>query len=248
MTEIAGFHDPSSLESPTEIGPLGGGLIDFLEIDPNLIHWPDVCIGLARESRYIGQTFTDHAWTVADHLVVCDAIAEIVARRCGADPWVLRRATLLHDIPEYLTRDIPRPFKKALDALGGGSALKALESALAYAVELRFDVPHEDVQRLHKLVVEVDMTAYDVEVATIRPPYKHGEDAVRTYEALCQCGFQMLPSLDESARQARFEALWHELFPAEILAGPPSGLQVVRTEDFLPASRAKDVARFRARA
>lgn len=233
QAEVPSLHDPSSLESPTETGTLHGGLIDFMEIDPNRIVWRDICRGLARESRYIGQTYTDHVWTVADHLVTCDLVAEIVAERHGVDDRSLRRAVLLHDVPEYLTRDLPRPLKKALAALGGGPALDALEAALDYAVQLRFDVPSEEVRRHKDLIVEVDMTAYDAEVATIRPPFHHGEDARRTYDRLQEHGFRIPRSLDEDARMARFEKLWKGLFPATILTQPPQKLPVVHTEHFL---------------
>ena len=84
-------------------------------------------------ARWNGQTFGEHAFSVAQHSV---AVEEIMAHlQPDLDPrW--RLAGLLHDAPEYVIGDMISPFKAAL-----GLDYKAFEAKLESAIHLRFGLP-----------------------------------------------------------------------------------------------------------
>ncbi|KPP82637.1 MAG: HD superfamily putative hydrolase [Oceanicaulis sp. HLUCCA04] len=112
---------------------LSGRRLDLLDPSPFDIEIEDIAQGLARVSRWNGQTLGEHAFSVAEHSL-------IVERLCGemepSWPAKWRMAALLHDAPEYVIGDMISPFKSAL-----GFDYQAFESRLEQAVHTRFGLP-----------------------------------------------------------------------------------------------------------
>lgn len=112
---------------------LSGRRLDLLDPSPLDIEIEDIAHGLARVARWNGQTRGDHAFSVAQHCVVVEAIFT------HANPAAMPRdrlAALLHDAPEYVVGDMISPFKAAL-----GVDYKAFENRLLAAIHLRFGLP-----------------------------------------------------------------------------------------------------------
>ncbi len=112
---------------------LSGRRLDLLDPSPADIEIEDIAHGLARVSRWNGQTIGAYALSVAQHA----SIVEDIAR--GLDPeweprWQL--AALLHDAAEYVIGDLISPFKAAI-----GLDYKAFELRLLGAIHVRFRLP-----------------------------------------------------------------------------------------------------------
>ena len=112
---------------------LSGRRLDLLDPSPLDIEITDIAHGLARVARWNGQTVGDHAFSVAQHSVIVEAIV------CAMHPGLSRSwrlAALLHDAPEYVIGDMISPFKAAL-----GGDYKAVEKRLQAAIHVRFGLP-----------------------------------------------------------------------------------------------------------
>ncbi len=114
---------------------LSGRRLDLLDPSPEDIEIEDIAHGLARVARWNGQTHGEHAFSVAQHVVVVERIAADL-NPTWPDQW--RLAALLHDAAEYVVGDLISPFKNAV-----GLNYKALENRLMHAVHLRFGLPVE---------------------------------------------------------------------------------------------------------
>ena len=110
---------------------LSGRRLDLLDPSPVDVEMEDIAHGLSRVARWNGQTSGDWAYTVAQHSLLVEAIAN---HRGLARRW--RLAALLHDAPEYVIGDLITPFKAAV-----GIDYKALERRLAHAIHIRFGLP-----------------------------------------------------------------------------------------------------------
>jgi 5'-deoxynucleotidase YfbR-like HD superfamily hydrolase len=111
---------------------LSGRRLDLLDPNPVDIEIADIAHGLARVARWNGQTVGEHAFSVAQHCLVVEAIA--AARTGWGDDW--RLAALLHDAPEFVIGDLISPFKAAI-----GLNYKAFENKLLAAIHQRFGLP-----------------------------------------------------------------------------------------------------------
>ncbi len=112
---------------------LSGRRLDLLDPSPSDIEIADIAHGLARVARWNGQTLGDHAYSVAQHALIVELIAD--ALQPGIEPrWLL--AALLHDAPEYVIGDLISPFKAAV-----GLDYKAFEGRLLQAIHHRFGLP-----------------------------------------------------------------------------------------------------------
>jgi hypothetical protein len=109
---------------------LSGRRLDLLDPSPLDVEIVDIAHGLARVARWNGQTKGDHAFSVAQHCVLVEAI---MTHRNPAHSAASRLAALLHDAPEYVVGDMISPFKAAL-----GLDYKAFEKKLLAAIHLRF--------------------------------------------------------------------------------------------------------------
>ena len=112
---------------------LSGRRLDLLEPSPADIEIEDIAHGLARVSRWNGQTVGPHALSVAQHSSLVEAIAGGLNPDWSAS-WQL--ACLLHDAPEYVIGDLISPFKAAI-----GLDYKAFELRLLAAIHRRFGLP-----------------------------------------------------------------------------------------------------------
>ncbi|MBZ0164452.1 MAG: HD family hydrolase [Notoacmeibacter sp.] len=112
---------------------ISGRRLDLLDPSPLDIEIGDIAHGLARVARWNGQTSGDHAFSVAQHSLLVEAIyARLNAKACAE--W--RLAALLHDAPEYVIGDMISPVKAAV-----GPGYEALDQRLAAAVHIRFGLP-----------------------------------------------------------------------------------------------------------
>src|SRR5437773_3939805 len=100
---------------------LSGRRLDLLDPSPLDVEIADIAHGLARVARWNGQTKGAHIYSVAQHSLLVEAMAETRARLNRAR----RLAVLLHDAPEYVIGDMISPFKAVI-----GDAYKAVEARL----------------------------------------------------------------------------------------------------------------------
>lgn len=127
---------------------LSGRRLDLLDPSPLDVEISDIAHGLARVSRWNGQTRGDHAFSVAQH---CLVVEEVFRRRNpGCDAQALQM-TLLHDAPEYVIGDMISPFKSVV---GGG--YKAVEARLEAAIHLRFGLPPHPSRQLKTRIKKAD--------------------------------------------------------------------------------------------
>lgn len=141
---------------------LSGRRLDLLDPSPLDIEIEDIAHGLARVARWNGQTLGDHAFSVAQHVLL---VEEIATDRNPGWPARWRLAALLHDAPEYVIGDLISPFKTAI-----GLDYKAFELRLLAAIHRRFGLPE---------TLPADVTA-EIKAA----------DRIAAYwEATCLAGF-----------------------------------------------------------
>jgi 5'-deoxynucleotidase YfbR-like HD superfamily hydrolase len=103
---------------------LSGRRLDLLDPDPADIAIEDIAHGLARVARWNGQTLGAHALSVAQHVLIVEAITS--------------DRNLLHDAPEYVVGDLISPFKTAI-----GLDYKAFENRLLAAIHRRYALPEQ---------------------------------------------------------------------------------------------------------
>ncbi len=138
---------------------LSGRRLDLLDPSPLDVEISDIAHGLARVSRWNGQTEGAHAFSVAQHSVIVEEIVRAV--RPTLDPkW--RLAALLHDAAEYVIGDLISPFKAALSF-----DYKAFEHRLMAAVYVRFGLPPEPPAGIEQLIKRGDRIAAYYEATTL---------------------------------------------------------------------------------
>ena len=130
---------------------LSGRRLDLLDPSPLDIEIEDIAHGLARVARWNGQTDGEHAFSVAEHSLLVEAIASDLAPKLDRR---YRLAALIHDAPEYVIGDLISPFKAALSL-----DYKAFEARLLAAIQLRFGLPAELPDEVIKLIKRADKIA-----------------------------------------------------------------------------------------
>ncbi|MCV3210363.1 HD family hydrolase [Mesorhizobium sp. YC-39] len=130
---------------------LSGRRLDLLDPSPLDIEISDIAHGLARVARWNGQTSGDHAFSVAQHSLLVEALFCELAPDAPADA---RLAALLHDAPEYVIGDMISPFKSVM-----GGSYKDCELRLQRAIHLRFSLPAELGAGLRKEIKRADQIA-----------------------------------------------------------------------------------------
>jgi 5'-deoxynucleotidase YfbR-like HD superfamily hydrolase len=138
---------------------LSGRRLDLLDPSPLDIEISDIAHGLARVARWNGQTDGDHAFSVAQHSLLVEAIYSGQAKQVSPD---MQLAALLHDAPEYVIGDMISPFKSAI---GGG--YKAVEQRLQRAIHIRFSLPAETTEKLKADIKRADQIAAYFEATTL---------------------------------------------------------------------------------
>ncbi len=128
---------------------LSGRRLDLLDPSPFDIEIEDIARGLARVSRWNGQTSGDHAFSVAEHSVIVEALfSQLNPKATTAQ----KLTALLHDAAEYVIGDMISPFKHAL-----GLDYKAFEVRLEEAIHIRFGLPAQIPARLKKSIKICDI-------------------------------------------------------------------------------------------
>lgn len=132
---------------------LSGRRLDLLDPSPLDIEIEDIAHGLARVARWNGQTSGDHAFSVAQHCVLVEAI---FSHLNPGEAKQAKLAALLHDAPEYVIGDMISPFKAAL-----GYDYKAFEHRLMAAILQSFGLSRTLPPELEALIKQADrMAAY----------------------------------------------------------------------------------------
>lgn len=138
---------------------LSGRRLNLLDPSPVDIEIEDIALGLARNTRWNGQTKGDHGWSVAQH---SDLVVDIVRRlesRAGADVLL---AAKLHDASEYVTHDLITPLKAVV-----GDVFKEVENRLLQAIRLRFGLPPELPGETARLIKRADKIAAATEAVQL---------------------------------------------------------------------------------
>ena len=112
---------------------LSGRRLDILDPSPLDVEIIDIAHGLARVSRWNGQTKGLYPMSVAQHSVMVERFVSHNAPKIDTK-W--RLAALLHDAPEYVIGDMITPFKYALSGI-----YREIESRLSEAIHIRFGLP-----------------------------------------------------------------------------------------------------------
>jgi 5'-deoxynucleotidase YfbR-like HD superfamily hydrolase len=127
---------------------LSGRRLDLLDPSPLDVELEDIAHGLARVARWNGQTFGNHAFSVAQHsLLVEQVAAELLKTPTRED----RLYALLHDAPEYVIGDMISPFKAVM-----GGAYKDVELRLEQAVHVRMGLSADIPSALKKTIKKAD--------------------------------------------------------------------------------------------
>ncbi len=130
---------------------LSGRRLDLLDPSPLDVEIIDIAHGLARVARWNGQTSGDHAFSVAQHSLLVEAIFRRIVPAASPEAQL---TALLHDAPEYVIGDMISPFKSVV---GGG--YKSCEERLQHAIHLRFGLPAAIAQGLKKDIKRADQIA-----------------------------------------------------------------------------------------
>ena len=138
---------------------LSGRRLDLIEPSPLDIEIEDIAHGLARVARWNGQTRGSHAFSVAQHSLLVEAVVASLEPGLDAD-W--RRAALLHDGPEYVVGDMISPFKAAI-----GYDYKAFENRLLAAIHIRFCLPPVLPEAVTRLIKRADKAAAFLEATQL---------------------------------------------------------------------------------
>jgi uncharacterized protein len=138
---------------------LSGRRLDLADPSPFDVEIEDIAHGLARVARWNGQTHGDHAFSVAQHSVLVEAIALCMVPTLAAPD---RLAVLLHDAPEYVIGDMISPFKAVV-----GGEYKTVEARLLAAIHLRFGLPAERRQSLVESIKAADRVAAYIEATRL---------------------------------------------------------------------------------
>ena len=138
---------------------LSGRRLDLLDPSPLDIEIEDIAHGLARVARWNGQTKGDHAFSVAQHCLLVEAI---YMHTNGGASRANRLAALLHDAAEYVIGDMISPFKAAL-----GVDYRAFELLLMAAIRLRFGLSPQEEAALTADIKKADQIAAYLEATQL---------------------------------------------------------------------------------
>ena len=170
---------------------LSGRRLDLLDPSPLDIEIADIAHGLARVARWNGQTGGDHAFSVAQHSLLVEALfSEIAPQACAG----ARLAALLHDAPEYVIGDMISPFKAVM-----GGSYKECEQRLQRAIHMRFSLPAELA-------------------AGVKKDIKRADQIAAYFEATVLAGFSISEATEFFGRPRGFSADRFDLAPRSVVA------------------------------
>ncbi|MGH2340733.1 hydrolase [Segnochrobactraceae bacterium EtOH-i3] len=199
---------------------LSGRRLDLLDPSPLDIEIGDIAHGLARVARWNGQTVGDHAFSVAQHSLLVEAILRHMVPAAGPTEAL---AALLHDASEYVVGDLISPFKAVV-----GPPYKTLELRILTAILLRFGLPAQPDPALEKAVKAADGLSAWLEAVHLAGFSRDEADQIFGRPKGRAAGFapgaliEPWPTAEAQARfLARFAALDDERRPSPALAPGP---------------------------
>ena len=130
---------------------LSGRRLDLLDPSPLDVELEDIAHGLARVARWNGQTKGTHIFSVAQHVLLVEALARLRTPTLDARG---RLAVLLHDSAEYVIGDMISPFKAVI-----GDSYKVVEHRLLAAIHLHFGLPAKLPDTLQAQIKAADRNA-----------------------------------------------------------------------------------------
>jgi 5'-deoxynucleotidase YfbR-like HD superfamily hydrolase len=130
---------------------LSGRRLDLLDPSPLDVELEDIAHGLARVARWNGQTKGAHIFSVAQHVLLVEALARAKVPTLDARG---RLAVLLHDSAEYVIGDMISPFKAVI-----GDSYKVVEHRLLAAIHLHFGLPAKLPDTLQAQIKAADRNA-----------------------------------------------------------------------------------------
>ena len=135
----------------------------------------DIALSLSRQPRFGGHT--RRWWTVLDHSLFCEELADHYAEKMHLDAnqaRALRLAALLHDAHESLTADVPSPFKSF-----GLNARQATFDRRLF--DSYFPGGHAAFRAFHPIVKDFDRRALRAEARLVGPMAFDSMPAVEHY-------------------------------------------------------------------
>ena len=147
---------------------LSGRRLDLLDPSPLDVELEDIAHGLARVARWNGQTYGDHALSVAQHSMLVEQVLGLNNPGLSAAHQLY---ALLHDAPEYVIGDMISPFKAVV-----GGAYKDVETRLEAAIHQRVGLPSHPAPKLKKDIKKADKIVAYFE-ATELAGFNHEEAA-----------------------------------------------------------------------
>ena len=162
-----GIKKPNSaLEPRAWQRMLSGRRLDILNPSPLDVEIEDIAHGLARVTRWNGQTRGKYGFSVAQHCVLVERLIRLNAPKTD-QKWCL--AALLHDAPEYVIGDMITPFKYAL-----GGIYQDIEHRLDVSIRIRFGLPPQLPNTVQRTIKRADRMAAWIEATQIAG-FSHGE-------------------------------------------------------------------------
>ena len=130
---------------------LSGRRLDLLNPAAKDVEVEDIAHGLARVSRWNGQTSGDHAFSVAQHSLLVEQIFRCEKKDAKPDEQLY---ALLHDGAEYVIGDIISPFKATM-----GGSYKQVEERLQNAIHEKLGLEAKINENLKREIKKADMIA-----------------------------------------------------------------------------------------
>lgn len=181
---------------------LSGRRLNLLEPSPLDIEIEDIALGLARNTRWNGQTRGAYAWSVAQHSDLVVDIVRDLRPRAGAR---LLMAAKLHDASEYVTHDLITPLKAVV-----GDVFKEVESRLTRAIFVRFGLPGALSPEDKKLIKRADHIAAATEAVQLAGFTEKECKSVLNFKEKPLKDVKLSPVSAEDAER-RFLAGYHKL-------------------------------------
>ncbi len=130
---------------------LSGRRLDLLNPSPLDVELSDIAHGLARVSRWNGQTIGDYPFSVAQHSILVFEVLKATVPDCKSTDLLY---ALLHDGAEYVMGDIISPFKAAM-----GGNYKEIEDRILEAIHVRFSLAPSRSTKLSRNLKRADKHA-----------------------------------------------------------------------------------------
>ena len=179
---------------------LSGRRLDLLNPSPQDVEVEDIAHGLARVSRWNGQTAGDHAFSVAQHSLLVEQIFVNTTNTHNAEDCIY---ALFHDAAEYVIGDIISPFKATM-----GGSYKQVEESLQSTIHEKLGLKPKADDILCKNIKKADSIAAYLEATTLAGfTIAEANQIFETPENLEKHSFDLTPMTAQEAQKAFLERL-----------------------------------------